>query len=99
MIGRSDEMAEINARMADRGISEADVLRIIAEAMVSKNAGRDPGPPSSLRFFLSALDRFAAARDAPIPDLPAHVPRAAAPPGPPRIRARLPSEIPPETIQ
>ena len=99
MIGRADEMAEINARMADRGISETEVLRIVSEAMVSKNAGRDPGPPSSLRFFLSALDRFAAARDAPIPDLPAHVPRAAAPPGPPRIRARLPSEIPPETIQ
>ncbi|WP_283177887.1 DUF1376 domain-containing protein [Gemmobacter sp. 24YEA27] len=58
MIGRSGEIAEINARMTERRISEAEVLQIVSEEMAAKNAGRDPGPPSSLRFFLSALDRL-----------------------------------------
>jgi len=69
MIGRADEMAELSGRMAARGIGEVLALQIITEAMAAKNAGREPGPPSSLRFFLPALDRFAAARDAQPPPM------------------------------
>lgn len=65
MIGRSDETAEIHSAMSNLVITEAEALAVITDAMARKQASRDPGPPSSLRFFVPALERYAAARDAP----------------------------------
>jgi len=79
-IGRSDEMAELSARMAVRGIDEAQVLQIIAEVMAVRNSGPKAGPPSSLRFFLPALDEFAASRDFPPPKLQPSSSARASPP-------------------
>lgn len=72
MIGKAHEMAEITSRMAARNLTPDEVLRVVRETMQAK---RDPGPPSSLRFFLDPLDRYAAARDAPVPQLCPATPR------------------------
>lgn len=69
-IGRSAEMAELKTVMADAAVTEAEALQVISETMVSKRAGRDPGPPGSLNFFHGPIRRFAAARDAPPPPPP-----------------------------
>ncbi len=69
-IGRSAEMAELKTVMADAAVTEAEALQVISETMVSKQAGRDPGPPGSLNFFHGPIRRFAAARDAPPPAFP-----------------------------
>ena len=70
MIGRREEMVELQREMAEHGVSEADVLALVEEAMRAKNAGREPGPPSTLRFFLPSIRRFAAAQRAPVAQLP-----------------------------
>ncbi|MEH7827648.1 hypothetical protein [Gemmobacter denitrificans] len=72
MIGKAPEMAEITSRMAARNLTDAEVLQVVRETMLAK---REPGPPSSLRFFLDPLDRYAAARDAPVPQLSPATPR------------------------
>lgn len=70
MIGRADEVAALRRLMADRNITEDEAIHVIADAMAAKSASRDPGPPSSLRFFIAPLERYADARDAPAPRAP-----------------------------
>lgn len=70
MIGRADEVAALRRLMADRNITEDEAIHVIADAMAAKSASRDPGPPSSLRFFIAPMERYADARDAPAPRAP-----------------------------
>jgi hypothetical protein len=71
-------MVELWREMDAHGVGEADVLVLVEEAMRAKNAGREPGPPSNLRFFLPSIRRFAAASRAEVAPLPIPSPGGAA---------------------
>lgn len=47
------------------GLTEAECIAVVAEAM----AGKRDGPPRSFKYFLPAMKRLAAAKQAPPPDL------------------------------
>lgn len=70
LIGRREEMIELQREMDAHGVMEADVICLVEEAMRTKNAGREPGPPNTLRFFFPSIRRFAAAARSDVAPLP-----------------------------
>ena len=95
-IGGQGDMAEAQRWLALPGMSLPVILTEIRRIVAAKQ----DGPPKSFRYFTDAMQRLSGQMSAPpLQPTAGQGPRAAAPPGPPRIRARLPSEIPPETMQ
>jgi uncharacterized protein YdaU (DUF1376 family) len=68
MLGTQADMAEVG-HWQSLGITDDDQLAVISEMMARK---RDPGPPSSLRYFTGGMLRLAEARKAtpekPVPE-------------------------------
>lgn len=54
--GNAVDMAEVRRWSSDLGISHADQLAVIRDAMASK---REPGPPTSFTYFTKPMARFA----------------------------------------
>ncbi|WP_081780528.1 YdaU family protein [Sulfitobacter sp. 20_GPM-1509m] len=61
IVGNQADMAALNRAMTDLGLSQSEVLAVVAETAQRK---RD-GPPSSLNYFIEPLRKFAGAKNAP----------------------------------
>ena len=62
LAGNRDDMAEVWRWSNDLGLSHADQLGVIREAMISK---REPGPPTSFAYFSKPMARLAGERARP----------------------------------
>ena len=94
-IGGQGDMAEAARWLALPGMTLPVILTEIRRIVATKQ----DGPPKSFRYFTDAMQRLSGQLSAqPLQPTSGQGPRASPPPIP-RIRARLPSEIPPETLQ